>query len=100
MTSKAQRKATRAHRRRAAARGVVRLEVQAAKKDIKLIRALANTLRAETEKARALRSTLAGALIQPQIRTAFDVFGSDLPDEAFAEVFEQPRQREWRETDL
>jgi hypothetical protein len=40
MTSKAQRNATKMHRRRAAARGLVRLEVQAPKKDADLIRAL------------------------------------------------------------
>jgi hypothetical protein len=30
----------------------------------------------------------------PEVRTAFDIFGSDLPDEFFAEVFDQPRQRD------
>ena len=45
MASKSQRKATRTHRRRAAARGFVRVEVQAPKKDAGLIRALAETLR-------------------------------------------------------
>jgi len=100
MASKSQRKATSAHRRRAAARGIVRLEVQAAKKDAGLIRAVADTLRGKPEKADALRSTLANALIHPEVKTAFDVFGSDLPDEAFDDVFDQPRQRDWREVDL
>jgi putative addiction module CopG family antidote len=27
-----------------------------------------------------------------EVKTAFDVFGSDLPDETFAGVFDQPRQ--------
>jgi hypothetical protein len=75
----------------------VRLEVQAPKRDADLIRALAETLRDESEKAKALRSTLVKALVHPEIRTAFDVFGSDLPDEVFAGVFEQPRQRQSRE---
>jgi len=100
MASKSQRKATRMHRRRATARGFVRVEVQAPKKDAGLIRALAETLRDKPEKAEALRSTLAKALIHPEVKTAFDVFGSDLPDEAFAGVFEQPRQRDWREVNL
>ena len=101
MASKSQRKATRTHRRRAAARGFVRVEVQAPKKDAGLIRALAETLRGETEKAEALRSTLAKALIiSPEVKTAFDVFGSELPDETFADVFNQPRQRDWRKVDL
>jgi hypothetical protein len=40
------------------------------------------------------------ALIDPEIKTAFDVFGSDLPDETFAGIFDQPRPRDWREVDL
>jgi hypothetical protein len=100
MATKSQRKATRMHRSRAAARGIVRVEVQARRKDASLIRALARTLRDRSEKAEVLRSTLEKALISPQVNTAFDVFGSDLPDEAFAGVFDQPRQRDWREVDL
>ena len=100
MASKSQRKATRTRRRRAAARGFVRVEVQALKKDAGLIRALAQTLRGGPEKAEALRSTLPKAVMNPEMRTAFDIFGSELPDEAFAGVFEQPRQRGWRRVDL
>jgi hypothetical protein len=100
LATKSQRKATRAHRRRAAARGLVRVEVQAAKKDAGLIRALAETLRDKPERADALRSTLANALLNPEIKTAFDVFGSELPDEAFSGVFDQPRRDGWREVDL
>jgi len=100
MTSKSQRKATRTHRRRAAARGLVRVEVQAPKKDAGLIRALAETLRGGAGKAEALRSTLVEAVMNPELRTAFDVFGSDLPDEVFTDVFDQPRQKGWRRVDL
>ena len=100
MASKSQRKATRTHRRRAAARGLVRVEVQAPKKDAGLIRALAETLRGGAEKAEALRSTLAKAVMIPEMRTAFDIFGSELPDEVFTGVFDQPRQRGWRKVDL
>jgi hypothetical protein len=100
MASRAQRKASSTYRRRAAARGLVRVEVQAAKKDAGLIRALAETLRGKPERAESLRSTLAKALTHPRVKTAFDVFGSELPDEAFAGVFDQPRQRNWREVDL
>src|ERR1700743_729968 len=100
MSTKSQRKATRTHRRRAAARGLVRVEVQAAKKDAGLIRALAETLRGRDGKAEALRSTLVNALHDPEVRTAFDIFGSDLPDEAFAGVFDQLRHRDWREIEL
>lgn len=100
MTVKSQQKATSAHRRRAAAKGLVRVEVQAAKADAGLIRALADTLRTKPERARALRLTLEKALIDPSVETAFDVFGSDLPDEAFAGVFDQTRPRDWRKIDL
>ena len=100
MASRSQRKATRAHRSRAAQRGLVRVEVQARKKDAGLIRALAETLRGRPEKAKALRSTLANALLHPEAKTAFDIFGSDLADEVFTGVFDQPRQRDWREVDL
>jgi len=100
MASKSQRKATTSHRRRAAARGIVRLEVQAPKRDVGLIRAVAETLRGEPERAKALRSILENTLVSPAVKTAFDVFGSDLPDQAFAGVFDQPRQKGWREVDL
>jgi hypothetical protein len=100
MATKSRRKATRAHRRRAAARGLVRLEVQAPKKDAGLIRALAATLRGKAGKAEALRSTLAKALLHPEVKTAFDILGSGLPDEVFAGVFDRPRQGNWREVDL
>jgi hypothetical protein len=100
VASKSQQKATRTHRRRAMARGLVRVEVQAPRRDAGLIRALAQSLRGRGEKAEALRSTLAKALVHPDVKTAFDVFGSELPDEAFAGVFDQPRHRDWREVDL
>jgi hypothetical protein len=100
MASKSQRRATRAHRRRAAARGLVRIEVQAPKKDAHLIRTLAQTLRSKAAEAETLRSTLARALMHPDVKTAFDIFGSELPDEAFTGVFDQPRQRDWRKVDL
>lgn len=100
MASKSQKRATSAHRRRAVAQGRVRVEVQAARNDAGLIRAVAEILRSKPEKAKALRTTLEKALIDPEVKTAFDVFGSDLPDDAFVGVFDQPRARVWREVDL
>jgi hypothetical protein len=38
--------------------------------------------------------------LQPEARTAFDIFGSDLADETFIGVFDQPRHRDWRDVDL
>ena len=100
MATPSQKKASAAHRRRASARGLVRVEVQAGKGDSGLIRALAETLRGDPERAKALRSALARALIDPQVKTAFDLFGSDLPDDVFAGVFDQKRQKEWRELEF
>jgi hypothetical protein len=100
VAGKSQRKATRTHRRRAAARGLIRVEVQAPKKDAGLIRAVATTLRGGTEKAEALRSALASAVMHPELRNAIDIFGSELPHDAFAGVFEQPGQKGWREVNL
>jgi hypothetical protein len=39
-------------------------------------------------------------LIHPEVKTAFDVFGSELPDATFTGVFDQPRQPDWRKVDL
>jgi hypothetical protein len=100
MATPSQKKASNAHRRRGLARGLVRVEVKADKADAGLLRTLAETLRGDPDRARSLRSVLEQALIDPQVKTAFDLFGSDLPDEAFAGVFDQPRQKDWREIDL
>jgi hypothetical protein len=95
-----QRKASAVHRRRAAARGLVRVEVQAPKADAGLIRALAETLRSDPEKAEAVRASVRSALGNPQEETALDVFRSNLPDEAFEGVFATARDARWREVDL
>ena len=100
MASPAQKKATAIYRQRAAERGYVRVEVQASKKDTRLIRALADELRNETPQAALLRSILEQALIKPETKSIFDIFGSDLPDSAFSGVFDQPRQADWREVEL
>jgi hypothetical protein len=93
-----QKKASAAHRRRAAARGLVRVEVQALRSDAGLIREFAEALRTGSERAQTLRAALQQALTDPRVRTAFDVFGSDLGDETFAGVFDQPREQNWRES--
>jgi hypothetical protein len=58
-------------------------------RDARLVRAMAETLRGKAEKADALRSTLTQAEMHAEMKTAFDIFGSELPDEAFAGVFER-----------
>lgn len=100
MATKSRPKSLGTRRVRPAATDLVRIEVQATKKDTVLLRAVAKTLRGEPERAKALRSTLEAVLVSPEVKTAFDVFGTDLPDEVFADVFDQPRQESWREVDL
>lgn len=82
----------------------MRVEVQAARADAALIRTVADTLlRGGPEQAGALRSALREALaVDATVRSALDVFGSDLPDEAFAGVFEERRTgaADWRSIDL
>jgi hypothetical protein len=100
VASASQRKATHTHRRRAAARGLVRVEVQAPRRDAGLIRALAERLRDRPERAEPIRSALASALTRQNVKTAFEIFGSELSDDAFAGIFDQPRQKAWRKVDL
>jgi hypothetical protein len=97
MTGNSRRKAT---QHRTAALGLVHVDIHAPKKDADLIRALADRLRDRPEQAQAIRSALAKVLVDTEVRTAYDIFGSELPDEAFSDVFDQPRQRSWREVDL
>jgi hypothetical protein len=87
------------HRRRAAARGFVCVEVQATARDAGLIKAVAAALRTGS-KAQGVRTRLANALSPGDARTAFDIFGSELPDDVFAGVFEQPREKRWRDIKL
>ena len=56
--------------------------------------------RGGSEKAQSSHATPPPSLPHPQPQTAFDVFGSDLPDEAFAEIFDQPREGGWRDVDF
>ena len=95
-----QRKAAYAHRARAKAQGLARIEVQAPVEDVSLIRVVAEVLRGEPTQARRLREAIGASIPGSPPRNAFDIFGSDLPDTVFDGVFEQPRQKEWREVDL
>jgi hypothetical protein len=100
MTSLTQRKASNAHRQRTKAKGMARLEVQVSSNDITLLREVAQILRGEPEQARKLRDAISAALPKIVQRNALDVFGSDLPDEVFEGVFDEPRQTGWREVEL
>lgn len=100
MATQSQRKATRNHRKRAASRGLVRVEVQTPRGDVALIRAVAQALRTDTARAKAVRNALGAALVDPEKCTALNAFASDLPDEVFEGVFDQPRDATWRDIDL
>ena len=95
-----QKNASITHRRKAAAHGLLRVEVQAAASDTALIKSLAEKLRGDPVRAAIVRSTLENALGEPDVKTAFDVFGADLSDEFFEGVFDQPRERDWRKVDI
>jgi hypothetical protein len=76
------------------------MATKASRKDANLIRALAETLRRNADKATLLRSALASTLNHGAIETAFDVFGSSLPEEVFEGVFDQSRRDGWRKVEL
>jgi len=100
LATSSQKRASATYRRRSAAAGLVRVEVQAARSDAALIRDLARTLREDSVLARSIRQTLEQTLAHTAEGNALDLFRSDLPDEAFDGVFEQPRPAGWRPVDL
>jgi len=101
LTSPSQRKASASHRRRASAQGLVRVEVQTMPGDSALIRRIAKELRADSQRAQTLRQKLKASLgDKAQPRNAFDIFRSDLPEEAFDGVFEHDRSIGWRDVEL
>jgi hypothetical protein len=99
MTKASQRKATANHRKRIRAKGLVRLEIQVPQKDVKLVRELAERLRAGSKIAE-LRNVLKAALGGDRPKTVLEMFASDLPDEYFEGVFDHERTISHREIDL
>jgi hypothetical protein len=100
MTAPSQKNASARYRQRSKAQGLVRFEVQAAKSDTHLLRALARELRGEPERAGLLRRTVEDALKTGDSKTAFDIFGSDIADDVFSGVFDQPRDDHWPTSSL
>jgi hypothetical protein len=99
MTTAAQKKAVQASRRRAAKKGLVRVEVMVPKRSAKLIRAVAADLRAKSAKDADM------AAPEPKRPkgwvSAAEAFACDLPDEYFEGVFEEgPRKDTGRDIDL
>ena len=87
-------------RKRVAAQGVVRVEVQALRQDGDLIKAVAAVLRSGSGRADELRTTLERAVSDVSAKSLLEAFSSDLPDEAFDGVFDAPRDDRWRAVDL
>jgi hypothetical protein len=98
-TSVAQRKASAAHRRRAAKRGLVRVEIQVPESDAYLLKELAAQLRGASGKAKSARSGIRSLLSKPG-QTAFEMFASDLDDAHFDDVFRHDRRELPRDVDL
>ncbi len=94
------RKATREHRRRSAARGLVRLEVQAHRSDVDLIRGIADMLRREGAEAETARERLREILPAKPERSLADALASDLPDSDFESVFDRDPETRWRDINL
>lgn len=98
MTQASQRKATSAWRKRELASGYIRLEIRAKAGDAGLIRSLADSLR--TNESDALRARIKEAVGDTEASTAFDIFGSDLPDSCFDGIFERPADTGWRDIEI
>ncbi len=98
--SNAQREALTAHRRRRRESGLVRVELQVPAADVGAVRELATLLRGEAKAAQAARAQLRTVVEKPRAATILDMFGSDLPDAYFDEVFEQRQTDKPRDIDL
>ncbi|MDP3554156.1 hypothetical protein [Methylocystis sp.] len=69
--------------------------------DLKLIQRVLEVLRGDDEDhAQKLRRAIIAALATPKIESALDIFASDLPEDAFEEVFPDRGENGWREIDL
>lgn len=84
----AQQKALSRHRQRRRDAGVVRIEVQAPAIDAPILRDLAAALRESSRDGQSLRDQLRSIVAKPRAQSAFDIFGSDLPDAYFEGVFD------------
>lgn len=79
------------HRRRQAARGLVRVEVQVAEGDAPLVREVAAALRAGSRRAGRARSALRRALHSPE--GFLELLRLDLPDDVVELALARPRDR-------
>ncbi len=99
--SRSQQRALSRHRQRRQASGIVRIEVQAPAIDAAMLRDLAAALRNGSPRGEGLRAQLRSLLAKPRAASAFDIFGSDLPDAYFDGVFDETGRRDLpRDVDL
>jgi len=68
--------------------------------DLALVQRVLEVLRGDDEQANKLRRAISAALATPKAGSVLDIFASDLPEDAFEEVFPHRRARDWREIDL
>jgi hypothetical protein len=93
-------RAARAHRQRIRAHGLVHIEVQAPAGDSALIRSIAEVLCNDPAQAQDLQRAIAALLAAGTPVNASEIFRSDLPDDAFEGVFDQPPFKRWRKVEL
>jgi hypothetical protein len=84
--SNAQRKTLSVHRSRRRDAAMVRVQVQVLAMDAQIIRDIASVFRGDSEAAEALRVQLRSVAVEPRNASAFEIFGSDLPDAYFEGV--------------
>jgi hypothetical protein len=100
MASHAQRKATAEHRKRAAGKGLVRVEVQVLAEDAGLVRDFARALRSgDAERARVTEAITSKP--KRSLADVFDEISKDVSGHEFDDAFDIPRdQSGWRPIDL
>lgn len=94
-----QRRALTAHRRHQKAKGIVRVEVQAAAGDAALIREVAAELRSGTRRAAEVRSFLRRSLRPKKSLRELLVMDVEIPDDVVDKAFARPHDL-GREVDL
>lgn len=91
MGKTAQRRATANHRKRARAKGLVRLELTVPRADVAALRQLAEKLKGADQQAARFRQAMHSALKADAPKSALDIYASNLPDEYFEGVFDRKR---------
>lgn len=96
----AQQRAVHNFRQKALSKGLVRFEVLVSATDKLLIKRLAEILSSETQIANKIRQDVDQVLCAATHETGFDIFGSDISDAAFENIFDRVTQSDWRAVEL